>query len=286
MGRLSDALESACRDLKVDVLRETEVTRIYTVNGRVDGVGLATGRTIEAPIVASSVDAHWTFERLLDAEQLPAAFREAVARIDYSSASAKINLALSELPNFTCAPSQDVAPHHHGTIHISPTLDYIERAYDDAKYGRPSEEPVLEITLPSAVDPSIVPDGKHLMSIFVQFAPYTLAGGKSWDDAKEEFADRCMAVLARYAPNMPQIVEHRQVLSPLDLERTFRVTGGNIMQGAMHLHQLFFMRPVAGWADHRTPIKGLYLCGAASHPGGGVMGACGKNAAEEILRDA
>ncbi len=286
MGRLSDALESACRDLKVDILRETEVTRIFTAHGRVQSVGLSSGRTIEAPIVASSVDAHWTFERFLDAEQLPAEFREAVAKIDYSSASAKINLGLSALPNFSCAPSSDVAPHHHGTIHISPTLDYIERAYDDAKYGRPSEEPVLEITLPSSVDRSIVPDGKHLMSIFVQFAPYRLSGGRSWDDIKEDFADRCIALLARYAPNMPQIVEHRQVLSPLDLERTFRITSGNIMQGAMHLHQLFFMRPVAGWADHRTPVKGLYLCGAASHPGGGVMGACGKNAAEEILRDA
>ncbi len=286
MGRLSDALEAACRDLKVDVFRETEVTRIFTANGSVQSVGLASGGTIEAPVVASSVDAHWTFERFLEADQLPAEFRAAVAQIDYSSASAKINLGLSALPNFTTAPASEIAPHHRGTIHISPTLDYIERAYDDAKYGRPSEEPVLEITLPSSVDRSIVPEGKHLMSIFVQFAPYTLAAGKSWDDLKEGFADRCLDLLARYAPNMPQIVEHRQVLSPLDLERTFRITGGNIMQGAMHLHQLFFMRPVAGWADHRTPIKGLYLCGAASHPGGGVMGACGRNAAGEILRDA
>ena len=183
-------------------------------------------------------------------------------------------------------PSTDIAPHHHGTIHISPTLEYIERAFDDAKYGRPSQEPVLEITLPSSVDRTIAPEGKHVMSIFVQFAPYTLAGGKSWDDVKEDFADRCIRLLSRYAPNMPDIIEHRQVLSPLDLERTFRITGGNIMQGAMHLHQLFWMRPVPGWADHRTPIKGLYLCGAASHPGGGILGACGRNAAEEILRDA
>ncbi len=285
MGGLADALEAACRDLHVDIRRECEVTQIFTEGKRVQCVGLADGTTIEAPIVASSVDAHWTFERLLDATQLPDAFRAAVARIDYSSASAKINLGLSDLPNFSAAPTADVAPHHHGTIHISPTLDYIERAYDDAKYGRPSAEPVLEITLPSSVDRSIVPAGKHLMSIFVQFAPYTLGGGKSWDDQKEAFADRCIETLTRYAPNMPDIIEHRQVLSPLDLERTFRITGGNIMQGAMHLHQLFFSRPVAGWADHRTPIEGLYLCGAASHPGGGVMGACGRNAAEEILRD-
>ena len=285
MGGLADALEAACRDLRVDIRRETEVTRILTSDGRVRGVGLADGKMIEAPVVASSVDAHWTFERLLDPAELPEDFRQAVAKIDYASASAKINLALSALPNFTAAPATDVAPHHHGTIHISPTLDYLERAYDDAKYGQPSQEPVLEITLPSSVDRSIVPAGKHLMSIFVQFAPYSLADGKSWDDVKEAFADRCMQLLARYAPNVPDIVEHRQVLSPVDLERTFRLTGGNIMQGAMHLHQLFCLRPVAGWADHRTPIKACTCAAAASHPGGGVMGACGKNAAEEILRD-
>jgi phytoene dehydrogenase-like protein len=207
-----------------------------------------------------------------------------VAAIDYSSASAKINVALGALPNFQADPSDGVAPHHHGTIHVSPTLDYIERAYDDAKYGRPSTEPVLEITLPSSVDPSVAPQGKHLMSIFVQYAPYQLEQG-SWDDVKEDFADRCLELLGRYAPNVATAVEHRQVLSPLDLERTYGLTGGNIMQGAMHLHQLFSMRPVAGWADHRTPLAGLYLCGAASHPGGGVLGACGKNAAREILRD-
>jgi phytoene dehydrogenase-like protein len=173
-----------------------------------------------------------------------------------------------------------------GTIHISPTLDYIERAFDDAKYGWPSTEPILEITLPSAVDPTIVPPGGHLMNVFVQFAPYKLADGRSWDDIKEDFADRCLELLGRYAPNVPGAVLHRQVLSPLDLERLFNLTGGNIMQGAMTPLQLFSLRPVAGWADHRTPIAGLYLCGAASHPGGGVIGAAGKNAAAEILRDA
>ena len=285
MGGLADALERACRALRVDIRRETEVTRVFTSNGRVQGVELADHGVIEAPQVASSVDAHWTFERFLDPADLPDSFRQAVTKIDYASASAKINVALSELPDFTCAPSSTAAPHHRGTIHISPTLDYIERAFDDAKYGRPSAEPVLEITLPSSVDASIVPEGKHLMSMFVQFAPYQLANGQSWDDIKEDFGDRCIELLARYAPNVPNAIEHRQVLSPLDMERTFRITGGNIMQGAMHFHQLFFMRPVAGWADHRTPVKGLYLCGAASHPGGGVMGACGRNAAAEILKD-
>ncbi len=179
-------------------------------------------------------------------------------------------------------------------MHIGPSLEYLERAYDDAKYGRPSERPILEITMPTSVDRTIAPPGKHILSMFVQYAPYKLApqppaaaGGSpaTWDDIKEKFADRCIEVLAEYAPNVPRAIEHRQFLSPLDLERTFGITGGNIMQGAMNAHQLFCFRPVAGWADHRTPIRGLYLCGAASHPGGGVLGACGKNAAEEILRD-
>jgi phytoene dehydrogenase-like protein len=169
-------------------------------------------------------------------------------------------------------------------MHIGPSIEYLERAYDDAKAGRPSREPILEITLPTSVDSTIAPQGRHVMSIFVQYAPYRLAEG-SWDEIKEPFADRCIEQLARYAPNVPGAVLHRQILSPLDLERTFGLTGGNIFQGAMTPAQLFCLRPVVGWADHRTPLRGLYLCGAASHPGGGVMGACGRNAAMEILRE-
>ncbi|MFT5522445.1 MAG: phytoene dehydrogenase-like protein [Pirellulaceae bacterium] len=284
MGGLATALEKACIDLHVEIRRETPVREIIVDQGRVVGVLTSDGKMLEAPIVASSVDAHLTFEKFLDPNVLPKSFREAISRIDYSSASAKINLALSEPPNFTCRPSAGVAPHHHGTMHIGPTLDYLERAYDDAKYGWPSTEPILELTMPTSVDKTIAPEGKHILSMFVQYAPYKLAEG-SWDDIKEDFADRCIETLARYAPNVPAAIEHRQVLSPLDLERTFGLTGGNIMQGAMNFNQLFAFRPVPGWADHRSPINGLYLCGAASHPGGGVMGACGMNAATEILRD-
>ena len=284
MGGLADALDAVCKALNIDILRESEVAQIIIQNGRTEGVKLADGRVFEASVVASSVDAHLTFERLIDPEILPNDFREAVARIDYSSASAKINVALSEPPIFRCLPVQGIGPHHHGTIHIGPTLDYLDLAYDEAKYGRLSTEPVLEITLPTSVDRTIAPEGKHIMSMFVQYAPYDLAEG-NWDDIKEDFGDRCIELLSRYAPNVPDAIEHRQVLSPVDLERTFGLTGGNIMQGAMNLNQLYIFRPVAGWADHRTPVKGLYLCGAASHPGGGVMGACGKNAATEILRD-
>ena len=284
MGGLTTAIEKACLDLRVHIRRGVEVRRILVNSGRVTGVGLSNGTQLDAPVVASSVDAHWTFERLIEPTHLPAEFREAVGRIDYSSASAKINVALGERPRFSCLPSNGAAPHHRGTIHIGPTLDYLERAYDDAKYGQPSREPILEITLPTSADETIAPQGKHLMSMFVQYAPYNLAEG-GWDEIKEDFADRCIDVLARYAPNVPAAIEHRQILSPLDLERTFGLTGGNIMQGAMTLGQLYMFRPVPGWADHRSPVRGLYLCGAASHPGGGVMGACGKNAAEEILRD-
>lgn len=285
MGGLADALEAVCAGLGVDIRREAEVRRILTVNGRARGVALADGSTVEAPVVASSADAHVTFRKLLAPGVLPGGFLDAVSRIDYSSASAKINLALGEPPRFTCLPSPGIAAHHRGTIHIGETLDHVERAYAEARGGRPSTEPVLEVTLPTSLDATIAPAGKHLLSMFVQYAPYTLADGRHWDDIKDAFADRCIALLARYAPNVPGAVEQRQVLSPLDLERTFGLTGGNIMQGAMNLNQLFFLRPAAGWADHRTPVRGLYLCGAASHPGGGVMGACGRNAAREILRD-
>jgi phytoene dehydrogenase-like protein len=284
MGGLANSIAGACSDLGVVIRRESPVRHILTNRGRVAGVQLEDGTQIEATTVASSVDAHLTFEKLLSPEELPEFFRNAVANIDYASASAKVNLALSEPPRFTCMPTSGVGPHHHGTMHIGPTLEYLERAYDDAKYGRPSERPILEMTMATSVDRTIAPPGKHLLSIFVQYAPYKLASG-NWDDIKEKFADRCVEALAEYAPNVPSAIEHRQVLSPLDLERTFGITGGNIMQGAMSPHQLFCFRPVAGWADHRTPIRGLYLCGAASHPGGGVLGACGKNAAEEILRD-
>ncbi|QDU87367.1 Phytoene desaturase (lycopene-forming) [Pirellulimonas nuda] len=284
MGALSDAIAKSGEQLGVEVRREAPVHSIHVHNGKVTGVGLEDGTQIDAPIVASSVDANLTFQKFLDPAVLPEAFAAAIANIDYSSASMKVNLALAEPPSFSCLPSTGVQPHHHGTMHIGPTIDYLERAYDEAKFGRPSEEPILEMTMATSVDDTIAPAGKHILSMFVQFAPYKLRDAH-WDDIKEAFADRCVAKLAEYAPNVPGAIEHRQVLSPLDLERVYGITGGNIMQGAMNANQLFSFRPVAGWADHRSPIGGLYLCGAASHPGGGVMGACGKNAAEEILRD-
>ena len=285
MGGITQSLASAARELKVEIRCDAEVARILVRNGRVQGVVLANGMECYAPVIASNADAHVTFTRLVDSKQLPSEFVKAVNRISYNSASLKINVALSELPNFLACPGLEAAPHHRGTIHISPDQDYIERAFDDAKYGQPSQRPILECTIPSVVDPTVAPPGQHLMSIFVQYAPYQLRGA-TWDDLGESFADRCCSLLNEYAPNFQRSVLARQVLTPLDLERTFNLTGGNIFQGAMTLNQLFACRPVPGFADYRTPIRGLYLCGAAAHPGGGVIGAAGSNAAREILRAA
>ncbi|HET7875116.1 MAG TPA: NAD(P)/FAD-dependent oxidoreductase [Methylomirabilota bacterium] len=283
MGGLTQALAAAARDLGVEIRCEAEVARILARDGRVTGVALEGGDEYRAPIVASNADARVTFTRLLDPRMLPPEFVAAVGRINYDSASLKINVALAELPSFRASPGGGAGPHHRGTIHICPDLDYIERAYDDAKYGRPSERPVLECTIPSVVDPTVAPPGRHLMSIFVQYAPYALREG-TWDELGERFADRCFDLLDEYAPNFRRAVLARQILTPLDLERTFNLTGGNIFQGAMIPAQLFSLRPVPGYAGYRTPIKGLFLCGAAAHPGGGVMGIPGWNAAREILR--
>jgi phytoene dehydrogenase-like protein len=284
MGRISEALASSARARGAEIRVNAPVRRILVRDGRAHGVALEDGTEFRARRVVSNADAAVTFLKLVAASELPGDFLEAVRGIDYTSPSLKINVALGELPDFAALPGSDAGPQHRGTIHIAPTLDTIERAYDDAKYGRPSELPILECTIPSVVDATVAPPGKHLMSMFVQYAPTRLQSG-TWDDVKEAFADRCFDVLNEYAPNFRRAVIARQVLSPLDLERRFALTGGNIFQGAMTLGQLFFMRPVPGYANYRTPIRGLYLCGAATHPGGGVMGACGYNAAREMLRD-
>jgi phytoene dehydrogenase-like protein len=222
---------------------------------------------------------------LIDPKELPASFVKSVSHLDYSSASCKINLALSEVPDFTCLPGNSPGPQHRGTIHISPNRTYIEKAYDCAKYGSISENPVIEATIPSSIDDTITPKGKHVMSMFTQYFPYRLASGAGTLEAnKKRYAERCIDIMTEFAPNFRKSVIGYQVLAPSDLESIFGLTGGNIMKGTMSLSSLFFMRPLPGYADYRTPIKGLYLCGAATHPGGGVMGACGYNAAREILK--
>jgi phytoene dehydrogenase-like protein len=284
MGTISNSIAKAAQARGAEIRKNSPVARIVTRDGEAAGVVLADGTEFHAPVVASCADANVTFLKLLDPKELPPEFVDRIKRIDYSSATVKINVALSEPPQFKCLPGTGVGPQHHGTMHVCPGMDYIERAYDDAKYGRWARDPMLECTMATALDGTLAPPGKHILSMFIQYAPYTLKDA-SWDTERDKFADRCFDVLNEYAPNFKNAVLDRQVLAPPDMERVYGLTGGNIMQGAMTPSNMFSFRPAAGYADYRTPIKGLYLCGAAAHPGGGVMGACGLNAAREILRD-
>ena len=287
MGGLTQALAKAAIDLGVEIRTDAEVSRILTAGGAVRGVALANGDEFYANTVASNADCNLTFNRLLDdaaRSALPAGFMDSVNAISYESASAKINVALERLPSFTALPGHDSGPQHRGTVHLCPDQDFIERAYDEAKYGKPSAKPVVECTMPSALDSTVAPPGKHLMSMFVQYAPYAIKDGEWNVQTKDAFADRCFDIVEEYAPGFKDSVIDRQILTPQDLEETFGLTGGNIFQGAMNLDKLFLFRPVAGYAGYQMPIEGLYLCGAAAHPGGGVMGAPGWNAAREILR--
>jgi phytoene dehydrogenase-like protein len=285
MGRLSEAIASAAQGAGVEIRCDATVEEILVDNGQARGVRLEGGTQYESRCIASGIDAHQTFRRLLPDGALPESFQKAVDRIDYNSASMKINLALNELPDFIAQPGRtEPGPQHRGTIHINAQMQDLEQAWFDAQRGYPSSKPIVEMTIPSAVDTTIAPAGHHVASLFVQYAPYELAEG-SWDDQREGFADRCISEIARFAPNIESAIEHRQILTPVDLERIYGLTGGNIFQGSMSLHQLFSMRPVPGWSDYRTPIDGLYLCGSAAHPGGGVMGACGRNAAQTMIAD-
>jgi phytoene dehydrogenase-like protein len=259
------------------------VARILVRDGRAVGVALENGDELRAPVVASNCDPKVTFLRLVEPAHLPPEFLEDIRRFRSEGTSCKINLALNGPPEFTCLPGAP-GPQHRATMHICESIDYIERAWDDAKFGRPSERPMLEMTVPTMYDPSLAPPGRHVMGIFIQYAPYTLREG-NWDEQREPFFQRVLDVISRYAPDIRSVIEHSLVLTPLDLERRFGITGGNIFHGEMSLDQMFVLRPAAGWARYRTPVKGLYLCGSGAHPGGGVMGAPGHNAAREILRD-
>ncbi len=285
MGQVSECIAAEARARGVTIRCDAPVERILVADGRARGVALQGGEEVRARLVVSNADPKVTFLRLLDPKRdLPEEFARGVEQFRITGSSVKVNYALAELPDFSALPGTRPGPQHAGTIDICPSLDYMERAYDEAKYGRWSSEPFLEAVIPTVYDDSIAPKGRHIMSVFCQFAPYDLKEG-SWDTEKEKFGDRVTEIFARYAPNFKNAVVHRQVISPLDLERDFSLTHGNIFQGDMGLDQLFFMRPVPGWADYRTPVRGLYLCGACTHPGGGVMGAAGHNAAREILRD-
>jgi phytoene dehydrogenase-like protein len=282
MGMVAESIAASARAHGVQIRTSAKVERILVRDGQARGVALEGGEEISARLVASNADPKTTFLKLVDERELEPEFAASIRRLRSEGTSAKINLALSGLPEFRAYPGAP-GPHHRATMHICRNIDYIERAWDDAKYGRPSESPALELTIPTMYDPSLAPEGRHIMGIFLQYAPYTLRGA-NWDELREPFADRVMDIVAEYAPNIRSIVVERQVLTPLDLERRFGITGGNIFHGEMALDQMFMLRPAAGWARYATPVRGLWLCGSGAHPGGGVMGAPGYNAAREILR--
>ena len=284
-GAVSNAIAGAARRFGAEIRTEAPVARILTRAGRATGVALANGDEIQADVVVSSVDPRLTFERFMDTKELPDEFMEGVRRYKYRGSSGKVNLALDALPDFTCLPGP--GEHLRGAISISPSVDYMERAYDEAKHGAFSSRPYIDMVIPTLSDSSLAPPGKHVMSCFVQYAPYHLKAGDVWDDARREaFGDAVIDAIAVHAPNIRNIIRHRQVLTPLDIEREFGLSEGNIFQGELSLEQLFFLRPVPGWAQYATPIQKLYMCGSATHPGGGIMAAPGKNAAEKILKDA
>lgn len=282
MGAVSSAIADSAKANGATIRTSAPVERILVRDGRASGVVLEGGEEIPTGIVISNLDPHRTFRRLIEERHLDPAFLAQIRRFRCEGTSLKINLALSGLPDFKALPGAP-GPQHKATMHICPNMDYVEKAWDDAKYGRPSQSPLLEMTVPTMYDPSLAPAGKHIMGIFLQYGPYTLREGH-WDDLREPFGDRVLDIIEEYAPNIKSIVEHRQILTPLDLERRFGLTGGNIFHGEMSLDQMFVMRPLAGWARYQTPIAGLWLCGSSTHPGGGVMGAPGYNAARELLR--
>jgi len=280
-GAISNAIADAAREAGAEIRTETPIAKIILKNGQAKGVVLENGDEIYADIISSSVDPRLTFMKMVGEEHLPEDFVDDIKRYKFRGSSGKVNLALDALPNFTALPG--AGPHLRGAVSISPSVDYMERAYDDAKYGRYSRRPYIDIVIPTLTDPSIAPPGKHVMSCFVQYAPYNLKEG-AWDEKREEFGDNVIDTIAEHAPNIRDIILHRQVLTPLDLEREFGLSEGNIFQGELTLEQLFFLRPAPGWAQYRSPIKNLFMCGSATHPGGGIMGASGRNAAMVILK--
>jgi len=282
-GAISNAIAAAAREAGAEIRTQTPIGKILVKSGKARGVVLVNGDEIQAEVVSSSVDPRQTFVNLMEAGQLPSEFLEEVRRYKFRGSSGKVNLALDALPNFKCLPGPGA--HLRGAISVSPSVEYMERAYDDAKYGNFSRRPYVDMVIPTLTDPSVAPPGKHILSCFVQYAPYKLRPGLNWDDQREAFGNNVIDTIAEYAPNIRDIILHKQVLTPLDLEREWGLSEGNIFQGELSLEQLFFLRPVPGYAQFRTPIRNLYLCGSATHPGGGIMGAPGRLAALEILKD-
>lgn len=283
MGAVTQAMASACRQAGVEIRTSAPVARIDVRDGAARGVVLEDGTEIAARVVLSNADPKRTFLGLVEPKELPEEFRFAVSGIKMNGPSAKVNLVLGEEPRVTGMPA-DADPNRRSLFTLIPSAEYAERCYDQAKLGEIPEDLWVDCVVASNVDSSLAPAGKHILTCFVQYVPYRLNQG-TWDDKREWLGDRVVEIVGGYAPNVPGSVLARQVLTPLDLERTYGLTEGNIFHGDLSLEQLFFMRPVPGWSQYRTPLPGLYLCGAGAHPGGGVTGAPGYNAAHQVLRD-
>lgn len=281
-GAVAAAIASAAASYGAEIRLESAVAELLVEHGRTTGVVLQNGDALRAPIVASSLAPQLTFLKLVDEALLPADLIDSVQRWDSVGSSGKVNLALDALPDFACMPGS--GRHLAGGMSIAPSIDYIHEAYLDAKNGRFSRKPFIDMVIPSVIDPDMAPPGKHVMSCFVQYAPYHLDGG--WTAAKREaFGDAVIDVLAEYIPNIRDIIVYRQVLTAVDIERIVGIPGGNIFHGELRRDQIFERRPAPGYAHYRTPIPGYYQCGSSTHPGGGIMGAPGRLAARQILQD-
>lgn len=277
MGGFAQALAAAARDAGAEIRTGDPVARILVAHDRAAGVALASGETLAARCVVSNADPRTTFLDLLGPAHLDTGFVRRVSNIRTRGNAAKLHLALDALPAFTGLEAAQLG----GRLLIAPSVDYVENAFNHAKYGEFSEEPAIEITLPSVHDASLAPEGKHVLSAIVQYAPYALKAG--WDQARDAFADTAVKTIAAYAPGLEDLIVERQVITPLDLERDYGMTGGHWHHGELAIDQMFMLRPVPGAAQYTTPLSGLYLCGAGAHPGGGVMGVAGMNAAQQVI---
>jgi phytoene dehydrogenase-like protein len=285
LGSFTRALAESAKLAGAEIRTDAEVRHILVKDGAVTGVVLTGGEEIAVEAVASGVDPKRTFFHLLDPSQLDPTFANRIKNFRANGTVAKVHLALGGLPAFSALdPTEGFLKALSGRIHIGPEIDYLERAFDASKYGEFSEAPWLDVTIPTILDPSLAPDGKHVLSACVQFAPFKLKEG-NWDARRKDLADTVIKTLAAYAPNLPGLVEGVQVITPKDLETSYGFTGGHIFHGELALDQLFTMRPVLDWARYKTPIRGLFLCGSGTHPGNGLTGASGANAAREIIRD-
>jgi phytoene dehydrogenase-like protein len=281
-GAVSEAIAGAARSFGAEIRCNAPVSEIIIKNGRATGVALENGEEIYAKSIISGADPYVTFRKLVDEKELPTDLVQAIDNFKFRGSSGKVNLALDALPNFTAMKDKSLL---QGMIELAPSVDYLEQAYDDAKYGSFSKRPYMDIVVPSTIDPTMAPPGKHVMSIFVQYASYNMPEHGSRDQQREAFGNAVINTLSEFVPNLKEIILHKQVLTPWDLEQQIGLTEGNIFQGELTLDQLFFFRPAPGWADYRTPIANYYQCGSGTHPGGGITGGPGRLAALEILKD-